>query len=190
MIRLIWLVLVAWCVSACGTAKGGGAQSLDCAWIESDGNCWKAALATASTCLPDADASGTLSPDGMTCAYPDGLTVAFADAVSFPVSSTRLWTFAVSSGGQVCLRVEESDASTIKLTTRLGVVTASSANGAYAITCPDGTTYSNPLAVNLYSCGTFEHVPGEVSSYSDASVGFALNGGPSGRVPVYNCIKP
>src|SRR3954462_1760792 len=52
------MAAVALLVTACGT----GTRSLDCAFLQQQ-NCWKATLAAAATCVPDAGEEGAFAAD-------------------------------------------------------------------------------------------------------------------------------
>ncbi len=61
-------------IAGCGSSSKGSGGTLDCAWLAGD-NCWKTTASAALSCLPPADATGTLSADNATCTYATGQVV-------------------------------------------------------------------------------------------------------------------
>lgn len=178
------ILLVALAMAACG---GSAAGSLDCAWIAGD-NCWKTTLSAASSCLPGSGATAAFSTDRQSCSYTGGPQVAFTGAVPNPVSADQLWNFTLATNGQTCLKLEQPDGSTFRLTTSAGTVTATASGSDEVVTCPDGKRYAgNGLA--LLDCGSLTNLPGRSSSYGTATADLSLLGGntSNGAVHVFTC---
>jgi hypothetical protein len=184
-------------LAACGPSgsnNGGGGSGLDCAWLASD-NCWKMAVAAASSCLPPSSAIGTLSADGKTCTFTSGQIVAFDSPLTLPVSTQNMqFNFSVTANGSPCLTFKQPDAQGFQVKTSAGTVTASaSATSTETVTCPGGMEVSNSNALSLLSCdaGFFGGLPGDAYSSSDTSVTFEIVGtsDPTGSVQIFQCQK-
>lgn len=182
----------------CGSSSdsgGGGAATLDCAWLAGD-NCWKATANAAKACLPASTSSGTLSADNATCTYPTGQVVSFTPALTLPLPNSFNWNFTVTANGQTCMRFQETAAGGLTLTVGSQTFTQTTV-GTLGIrfTCPDGTSYSNPNAFDLLNCPAgFEGMPG--TGYSDTSTSANLSllstasSTTSSSLPVFDCNKP
>lgn len=175
--------------------SGSSAATLDCAWLAGN-NCWKSTLASAASCLPPRSETGTLSADMKTCTYASGPTVAFDSALVLPVPTDVTWSFTVSSGGQSCLRYQDT-ANGFAVTVQ-GQTFTQSPSGFLGVqfTCPDKTSFSNPNSFDLLSCdsdsgASFGGLPGNAWSDSDKSVAFSLIGGANGSSSqIFSCQKP
>jgi hypothetical protein len=183
---------------AVGCSGGGGAPTLDCAWLAGD-NCWKKTLADAVACLPPTTETGTLSADGASCTYASGAKVTFVPPLVLPMpTSTTLqdvkWNFTVTNAGAECLHYEKSGGS-FKLVVK-GQTVQEGPSGALglAVSCPDGTQYSNGNALDLFNCGadgglSFGGVPGDGWSSSGTNISFELVGAAGGAQPIFHCSR-
>jgi hypothetical protein len=181
--------------AGCGGGSSGSNGGLDCAYLASD-NCWKTTAASASTCLPAESEIGTFSADGKTCTFATGDVVTFTPALVLPLptATTPTWNFTITTGtGATCLTYQENGNGGITLDVQ-GETVKESASGqlGLALTCPDGTSYSNSNALSLLSCpdaGLFGGLPGIGWSSSDTSVSVSLVGTSAsyGSMPVFNC---
>ena len=189
------VVSIAW-AGGCGGSSSG--KSLDCAYLATD-NCWKTTAASAASCLPAESEVGTLSADGKTCTYASGTVVTFTPALVLPLptNGTTAWNFTVTAaGGAMCLAYKDDGNGGITLNVQGMTVKESSTGGlGIALTCPDGTSYSNSNAFSLFSCpdaGLLAGLPGAGWSDTDTSVSLSLAAGSSGsdgNQPVFNCQK-
>jgi hypothetical protein len=159
-------------------------KPLDCAWL-SGMNCWKTMLQAAAACAPPKAESGSFDGRRKLCAYGGHALVSFTESVPVSPTQRQRWNFIVLSGGAACLKLEQPDERTSRLTTSAGSVTVSSAGNDEIVTCPDGTHYGANALSLLASCGE-ANLPGTFASGSGA-VSFSLLGGASGEVQVFNC---
>jgi hypothetical protein len=170
-------------LAACGKSSA----PLDCAWLAGD-NCWKATLAEASSCLPGSGPTGTFSPDRQSCSYTGSPQVTFTSAVPNPVPQDQLWNFTLAAAGQTCVKLEQPDGSTFRLTTSAGTVTATTSGADEVVTCPDGKSYAGD-GLTLLQCASLNDLPGAAYSYGTATASLSLLGGQSsnGAVHVFTC---
>jgi hypothetical protein len=184
---------------AVGCSGGGGAPTLDCAWLAGD-NCWKTTVAEASSCLPPSTETGVLSADGATCTYASGAMVTFAPPIVLPMPATSHEVKAnvtVTNAGVDCLRFENVASGGFKLVVKGQTVQEGPSGGlGIAVSCPDGTQYSNGNALDLLNCGgdggaIFGGLPGSAWSWSGTSISFELIGasGSTGAQPVVHCSR-
>ena len=131
------------CLIAAGGLLGcsellGEEQPLDCQWLASN-NCWKQALAEASTCVPSG--TGSFDASRQVCSYGGGESINFSSAVSFDTNNQ--WSYTVSEGGGNCLTFRELGGSgrSFELTTNLGDVLVEEAGLSLSVSCPDGSSY-------------------------------------------------
>jgi hypothetical protein len=171
-------------------------SALDCSWIQS-ANCWRAALAELSQCVPQTDpggsvTTGTLDASRQTCSYDASLSVTF-DQPLLPFAPDPLGA-SVTKDGSECFRLDRRESEgTLHLETSLGSVdveaTASSSGYGAALTCPDGSRYSTDDFIGtMQSC---EPDPSDwpattVEQNAPSLVGIDLGGGP-GQVIVFAC---
>jgi hypothetical protein len=153
-VRFLFTLVVLSCAAACGSTRQGGSPSpdgggsgqsgvLDCAWATSN-NCWKAAVASASSCLPPAATQGTISPDGTTCTYAAGATISFQPPQVGNLGYVGLSRFQATAGGSPCLSYATDDAgggSTLATPAGTMSLVADKATASFGLTCPDGTSY-------------------------------------------------
>jgi len=175
------LVGVAGFGAACGGAAAKPSAPLDCAYLESDGNCWRTVSNAALSCLPGSSEIGTLSTDRSTCTFPSGDVVTFTPPPPLPGTTAGLvpWNFTVTtSSGAGCLSFNERTDGTMTITVQGDTVTVTPTGGkGLALTCPGGTTYTNPLG--LVSCpdaSLYSLLPAANWSLSSSIVYFALTG--------------
>jgi hypothetical protein len=180
----------------CSGGAGGPSASLDCAYLASD-NCWKTTASAATSCLPPASETGVLSSDNATCTYASGDVVTFDAPLVFPIPDAPNWRFTITTGtGQVCLHYEDTSAG-LSLTVQGQAVTERiSGPQGLTLSCPDGTSYTNPNSLELLDCGddggaSFGGLPGDAwSSSNDAGVSFGLVGASttsSDELALFNC---
>lgn len=193
---LIYPILVAVAVGCGSSGGGGGGASLDCAWLAGD-NCWKTTASKATTCLPPSAESGVLSADNHTCTYASGAVVTFSPPLVLPIPNSPTWNFTITDGGQTCLHYQKT-ATGFSLTVGSDTVTEES-TGLLGIklTCPGGMSYSNPSALDLFSCdadggASFGGLPGDAWSSSGTNVAFGLIGGSStssNELQLFDCDR-
>jgi hypothetical protein len=188
-------ILVALCAAAsCSSSgnSGGSSASLDCNWLGKDDNCYKTTVTAASACFPAMGEFGMLSQDNLTCAYPSGVTITFDQALVLPVPDQAIWNFTVTRQGQTCLRHEEPNDSSFRLTTSAGTFGESVTGSGVTMSCPDGTSFSNADGLSLLSCdgGFLGGLPGHAFSSGDMTVMFSLLGTSGGSTPIFDCRKP
>ncbi len=188
-----------------GSSSGQGGGGLTCSYLASDTNCWKTTAAPAPSCLPAESETGTLSADGKTCTYATGDVVTFTPPLVLPLSTTAgtmTWNFTVTTGsGATCLAYKDDGNGNLTLTVGDGAaaqtVKETAPGGlAIALSCPDGTSYSNSNGFSLLSCpdaSFFTALPGTgwstSSSGSSTSLSLTLTGvgGAYGSLPVFSC---
>jgi hypothetical protein len=186
-----WVVLIggAAVLSACGSKTEA---ALDCSWLASN-NCWKTTAAAAVSCLPGSSETGILSPDGRTCTYSSNKMVSFDDPLILPIPDNRQWKFTITSGGQQCLRYEDTSSQGYRLTTAAGTVSQTVSGFSLSMSCPDGSLYSNSNALSLLSCGSdggLWEFPGNFWSSSGNTVTFGILGAQGGgSIPLFNCQR-
>lgn len=178
-----------------GAGCGGAAPTLTCSYLEGD-NCWKTTAAAAPSCLPASTELGTLSADGKTCTYASGDVVTFTPALALPLptSSANIpWNFTVTTGsGAVCLSYVQDANNDMTLTVGDQTVKESTYGSGFAISCPDGTSFSNSNGLALLTCpdaNLLTSFPGNTWSSTSTSVSFGLLGTAAsyGSEPVFNC---
>jgi hypothetical protein len=137
-----------------------------------------------------------MSADGKTCTYDSGQIVTFDSPLTLPLPSKPLFNFTLTSGGTQCLRFNQSDSATLRVTTSVGTFVWASAEGGGTATCPDGTSYSasGTDALLLLKCdgGTanalVEGIP-SASRGSATTVQFWLGGsGTAPLLPIFDCV--
>jgi len=182
-------------VVGCGGSSGGGSGNLDCNYLAGD-NCWKTTAAMASSCLPPMSETGVLSADGSTCTYASGDVVTFTPPLVLPLPDTPKWNFTVkTSAGAPCLGYVDDAVGGITLTVQ-GQVVKETPQGTIGLklSCPDGSSYANSNAFNLFSCpdaSLLSDLPGAAWSFDDNSVSLSLtaSGTSSSGEPVFSCRK-
>jgi hypothetical protein len=177
-----------------GNGNSSPSGSLDCAWLAGN-NCWKSTLSQAESCLPPTSESGTFSADMKSCTYASGAVVTFDPALVLPVPDDPIWSFTVTSGGQPCLRFQDTSDSSFTLIVGNGTFTESAAGFALVVTCPDQTTFSSSNPLDLLSCPSdggslFGGLPGKAWSDTPTRVVFSLIGAAKGSVGIFNCRTP
>jgi hypothetical protein len=178
-------------VGGCGGGSSSGGGTLDCAWLAGD-NCWKTTLADAADCLPPDTETGVLSADGKTCTFTNGITIAFATPLAVPPPDQATFNFTVTNGGVECLHFENPQRST-KLVVKGKTVQEGLAGATgLAVSCPDGTSFSNPNAFSLFMCGDdggagLGSIPGEGWSSGGTDVSFELLGAAGGSQHIFTC---
>ena len=193
--RLSFVILAAVPLAIGCSSDGGGNNSpppasLDCAWLAGN-NCWKSTLSQAESCLPPKGETGTLSADMKSCTFASGAVVTFDSALVLPVPDDPVWSFTVTSGGQPCLRFQDT-ANGFTLTVNDQTVTEAAAGLGIQVTCPDQTTFANSNGLDLLSCdaGFFGGLPGTAWSDSSTSVSFNLLGAATGSASIFRCRTP
>lgn len=130
-----------------------------------------------------------MSSDGRTCTFSGGQTVTFDDPLVTPVPSDKQWKFTVNSNGQQCLRYEDTNTQSLKLTTGAGTVTESGSGFGLSVSCPDRSTYSTSNGLALFSCadGGLPSFPGNSWYYSGNAVSFRILGTQNGSMTIFSC---
>lgn len=118
-------------------------------------NCWKAAVASATGCLPPSGARGVYSASGATCTYAGGIVITFTPPMVFSATAS-VQDFTLTNNGAACLQYTRDSDGATTLTFPAGTVGLSGqVDGGFVtqftLTCPDGTAYSGPAAP-LESC--------------------------------------
>ena len=128
------------------------------------------------------------------CAYASGVVVTFDAALVLPLPDDPVWSFTVTSGGQQCLRFQDTSDSSFTLTVNGQTFTESASGFALVVTCPDQTTFSSSSPLDLLSCpsdgGLFGGLPGKAWSDTSTSVTFSLIGGANGSASIFRCRTP
>ncbi len=187
----IWMGLTLLGLSlACGgdddeqEPTGPKGTKIDCTWFEGD-NCWKRALASASACLPESSALGTLSAAGDRCTYSSGHTVTFNKPVNLESNGDDPWDFSISSSAGQCLSYRETTTG-FTLVTPAGTFTEGAVGQALQLTCPDGSQFYMESALGVLECNLFD-LPGYSTSSSSSSVVFSFIGAEDGSQDVFEC---
>ena len=189
----VMLVLAMAGLAGCGDGDGGGGgETIGCAWFEGS-NCYKDNLAVAAACLPDENGpGGTLSADSATCTYADGTEVIFHnpfDPVAMDDDNYR-WDVEVRVGGQTCIRVVEGADDSMSVTTAAGEYVHTTSGFTLQLTCPDGTRYKVPNALELFECeNMLDILPGYSYSWGADHVLLSLMGGPDGDLQLLDCWR-
>ncbi len=180
--RLVLIAMLASC--------GGGDEDLDCEYLASEDNCWKTTASVATSCLPPSDVFGVLSADNATCTYATGQVVTFTPALVLPLDNDHEWNFTITTDGQPCLAYSDGDGGFV-LTSDAGTVRESLNGRGLELSCPDGTTFSNPNALSLLSCpdSNFGNLPGNTSSSGVTSVSFGLLNTGENILDVFDCQR-
>jgi hypothetical protein len=181
------------CGSGNGNSSGGSGNALTCSWLNGS-NCFKTMIAAAMSCLPPANAQGTLSADGKTCSYSDGHVVAFAQPVTLPPSGSQTSNFAVTDNGVTCLSWAQPSTGNFTVKTSAGTFRQTTTGAVISMICPDGTTFSTsgPSGdLALISCdgGGANENPGLGGTVSSAhAVSVLLDGtGAGGEPTLFTC---
>lgn len=162
-----------------GTTGGncdGGPCPLTCDVFADPGFCWNVARAEAYACAGDFG-TGTMTDGGMACVSGD-VRVDFDVALTEgAVIDTDITGLQVSSGGQECAALEDTD-TTFVLTTASGTVRISFEGlSRYAISCPDGSAWETTDVEGLFSCVDGEGIstlPGTSKFSAGTQWGFAI----------------
>lgn len=176
-------------VLACGDDDDVG--TIDCAWLQSENNCWAQALAEAESCLPPTDVEGVFDESLQVCSYETGHTVTFDVPVGFPPDSSIVFdgpiTFEIESGGQACLTWRNSKKAD-SMTTASGTVKVETSGLATSISCPNGKKYEIANSFELLSC---DNPPGRmVSGFHDirfSALGGYGEGGFMNTTQLFSC---
>ena len=193
--RLSRAVLLAAIPLAIGCSGGDSSSSasLDCAWLAGN-NCWKSTLSQVESCLPPKGETGSFSADKKTCTYASGAVVTFDSALVLPLPDDPIWSFTVTSGGQECLRYQDTSSDALTLTVNGQTFTESASGGSLVVSCPDQTTFANSNPFELLSCpadgGIFGGLPGKAWSDTSTSVSFSLIGAARGSATIFSCRTP
>jgi hypothetical protein len=196
MRTLTSLVLSAGLLGFAGCGGGSGPATLTCAWLAGD-NCWKQTVASAAACLPATSDTGTFSADNSTCTYASGQVITFTPPLPTPIDGSGDFDVTITNGGQQCLHYKDNPTG-FTLTVMGQTVTEGGSGGGFGlqITCPDGTSVSNPNALSLLDCGadagaTFGGLPGKATGWTDTSLSFSLIGasGTAASAQVFSCSK-
>jgi hypothetical protein len=180
-----------------GNATDGGADGgdppLTCDWLAGD-NCWKTTLAMAASCLPPAADFGTFNAQNTTCTYANGAVITFDTPVTLPVpTQAPPFKFTVASGGQTCLRFDETTAG---FTVTAGGQTFTLrllAEPSVEVTCPGGMTFFADNFFDLLTCPAGSMgVPGTSWLSNAAGLTFDLKGAgtASQLLPIFDCRRP
>jgi hypothetical protein len=186
-------LLMAGCVVGCITLGTACSEpdTLTCEWLAMADNCWKTTVMSAVSCLPPEADRGTLNPDNTACVYPmSGHLVTFTPALDLLGDDDPAQSFVVTDADDAtCVRWQETSTG-FTLTVNGNQTFRESTSGlALDVTCPDGTSFHNGNALDLFSCPTgLSSFPGESAGWTDTSIsqGFI---GVDPPVPVYDCAK-
>ncbi|MBN2797974.1 MAG: hypothetical protein JXX28_02390 [Deltaproteobacteria bacterium] len=197
------LIAAALILSACGDDKTDDTDvvvedTLTCAYLMGEDNCWASTVAESATCLPSEE-TGELAPDLSTCTFADGTWIDFDPALplgeeaSFDDYLWHLTVYRAAGTSEPCAELIESDLGLAL--TALGDTAEVRYSGFYAmdLTCPDGETYHASNAFDLMECeseGMFGNLPGTMYSYSGSSVSFSLLGNEGGEGLSFSCALP
>lgn len=193
--RIVSIVLAMVAVGfGCSSGGGGSSATLDCAWLAGD-NCWKTTADEALTCLPPATETGVLSADNKTCTYASGAQVTFTPALVLPVPlSDAPWNVTITKGGVDCLHFENPNGGFKLVVSGHTVTEGRSGATGLAVTCPDGTKYTNANALDLLNCGadgglSIAGFPGNTWSSTSTSVSLGLIGTTNDSLPLFDCQR-
>jgi hypothetical protein len=162
-----------------GRDAGSAKENIDCAWIQSEKDCWGAALKEAAACAPSKGAYGVFANDLKSCTYATGEKITFAT----PFAATgRVEFSSTDRSGAPCAtvlqpRTPEGD---FYLTTKSGKVkVVMGSNFELTITCPDGRVAYTPnwQGKDFGACG----FPATGQALSSDMRDDAAVGGQSGR---------
>lgn len=164
-------------VQAIGCGGDDDTGNLDCAWIESEKNCWAQALERVQTCLPSSMADGVFDESLQLCGYESGHTVTFASPVDLPLDTQTAfkshWKFDIAVGEEFCLGWESSE-HFMAITTGVGTVRMDSGGNSVTFTCEDGKKYKSTNAFELVmTCDN----PAGMMIMGDDEVHFSALGG-------------
>ena len=85
------------------------------------------------------------------CTFATGAVVTFDTALVLPLSDDPVWSFTVTSGGQPCLRFQDTPNGGFTLTVKGQTFTESPAGPlGLQVTCPDQTAFSNSNGLDLF----------------------------------------
>jgi len=176
---------------ASGSSSGSPASTLDCNWLAGP-NCYQSTVSAASGCLPDSNASGTMSADGKTCTYASGQVVRFDSPVTLPLPSQQYLSFTVTTGGTQCLEFTQSTSDNFTVTTSGGTFVWATQGDAESATCPNGSSFTTAGTkgdLALISCDGGQGAPPGTAVVDGATtLQFLLFGlgSPSG-LPIFAC---
>ncbi len=149
----------------------------------------------AVACLPPTTETGTLSADNKTCTYASGSTVTFTPALVLPVPlDNAAWNFTITKGGADCLHFENPNDG-FKLVAGGHTVTEGRSGAlGLSVSCPDGTTYTNSNALDLFNCdadggASLGGFPGNTWSSTSTSVSVGLLGTSNDSLPLFDCQR-
>lgn len=182
------IVSMALFLAACGDDGGSGEtfETLDCAWLEREDNCWRQALVEAAACTPDSFPGGTFSEDRRSCSYESGHTVELGAPA--PIESDFYdWDVTVrDAAGEPCVEVVDRSSSDgfLAVTTVSGTVEMKGSPTRVQLTCPDGSRFAGEPMELLEGC--FQHAPGSGASFFDGGVSYLLAGADT-MVALFTC---
>jgi hypothetical protein len=118
--------------------------------------------------------------------------VTFDSALVLPLPDDPVWSFTVTSGGQQCLRFQDTPNGGFTMTVNGQTFTEAPAGFGLQVTCPDQTVFSNSNGLDLLSCdaGFFGGLPGKAWSDTSTTVSLSLLGGADGGRNIFSCRTP
>ncbi|MBI2390627.1 MAG: hypothetical protein HYV09_13640 [Deltaproteobacteria bacterium] len=203
-------VLLALALAGCtdDTPAPRRADALDCVWVESEDNCWRAAVLAVEVCLgAPTSPKGELAADLRSCTYSDGRTITGTEPlfVTDPKTINRRDFEAKGPGGASCVRFTEQivragDGGTtgdvtsrdVTIVAPTGTLRWNVANGRSRLTCPDGKTFDGD-ATDIRDClSPSRPIPGYAwSSDGTPATGMRASFQLLGMAaPIYACELP
>jgi hypothetical protein len=167
--------------------QGPPGTQIDCSWFEND-NCYRQAVASVRSCLPDSAASGTLSAAGDRCTYASGHTITFNTPVNLAASDDQKWDFSIASSAGQCVAYHDTTGG-LRLETPSGTFVEDTVGAALQFTCPDGSQFYMASAFEALNCD-LGHLPGYYTSSSSTAVVFGFLGGSDGAFKAFECKTP
>jgi hypothetical protein len=166
----------------------GGSDELTCEVLADPNNCWAAAAAEATSCLPMHATPGTLSADRTQCTWSDGSKVVFdaplpadtidLDHLSFTATGPNCeWTFTDTFMNKMILTVDGKTE-----------VSQLHPDQTFELACHDGTSYETDFD-NLFTCaGSGARAPTDGFEVTPTSFQFTISAA-NAPVPLFTCTQ-
>lgn len=170
--------------AGCSDDDDSGGTTVGCDWFAGD-NCFKQSVEAAAQCGHEPSEHGTLSVDGLSCTFADGTEITFGRTVFEAGEDDYLWDFEITRNGVFCMSFTEPEEGFTELVTSLGTANIAREGMSLQLTCPDGSSYTVPNAMDLMSC--LEDLPGHTVGHSSSYVSLSLMGGGSVDQHLFTC---
>jgi hypothetical protein len=173
-------------VASCDNSPPGVEVGIE--WFAGD-NCWKTSLDDAAACAIDGSLEGTLSADGLSCAFPDGSEVRFGSPIDLADMESDDIDLEIIRDGASCLTFVNRAHEGFHLTTASGTF-SETGQMTLVVTCADGAQVHADSLELLQSGQALTALPGSGHSWTSTSFSYSLMNGRDGNLVLFSCSAP